>query len=180
MLTVMEKMFYEWLSGRVDDIQYLSEAKNLPAPWLTKKWVAIREALIKSHCENCGSQDYLTLSHDWSPEKFRLTVARINAGLDPEYKEKFEAFVSGFYTPEGFRRPGLKTYRAEPTRTDLYVLECEFLEANYSGFTPGTPEAAAAIKEQFLLSLRYYSCADTRTLCRKCAFHVDKKRRKIK
>lgn len=179
MMDYREEIFYRWLGGHLTDQEYFQAVKTLPKPWLTQKWEKIREIVLQPECENCGDTTALTLSHDWHPDNFADTYARIEAEADPQYQDKFDAYLRQFWSPEGFRRPGLKTFRKEPTETDLYVLGLEFRRLRYFGLGLNSETTRAAIIEQFLQSQRYWSMADTRTLCRRCAFVVDKRKRKI-
>jgi len=178
-LTEAEKIFYRWFSGGISGSQYFTELLLLPKPYKTKKWAAIRELILKDSCEICGSKDKLTVSHDLHPETFPVTYSRIRAESDNQYQEKLQSYINQFQTPEGFRRPGLKRFKPEPSKTDIYVLELDFLIAEYWQPELESETGRAAIKEQFVQSLRYISCIDTRTLCGKCAYSLDKRKRNI-
>lgn len=174
-----DDLFFDFLAGRIDPQEYLDRVRSQPKPWTTSKWTQIRERILKDECEQCGSREVLTLSHDWHPENFLDTCCRIMAGEDDAYEIKFHAYLLSFYHPEGFRRPDLKTFRPEPTKTDLYILGLDFRRIHYLPRID-TDVKRKAIINQYLQSQRYWSMADTRTLCRKCAFALDKKKRKIK
>ena len=179
MLTKNEELFYRFLAGQITGKEYLIQMVLNKKPWQTKKWGLIREIMLKDACEQCGDTTALTLSHDWHPENFAQTYSRLKAEADPDYPQKFEAYVNLFRFPEGFRRPGLKTFRPEPTETDLYVLSLDFQYSEYWESDTESEEARKAIIEQYLQTQRYWSMADTRTLCRKCAYALDKRLRNI-
>jgi len=174
-----ERLFYIWLSGRISGSEYFWELGNFQKPWDSTKWKQIREILLKLNCEKCGSTDRLTLAHNWHPEKIAVTYARIAATFDPDYQDNLKAYIDSFKSEKGFKRPDLKRYKAEPTETDLYLLERDFLVRNYFRPDFDSEIGKQAIKEQFLLSRRYWSMIDTQTLCIKCSFHVDKKKSNI-
>lgn len=178
-MTDKDKAWYEFIAGKLAPLEYFAIITTGKKPWQEKKWAEIRAIILKDACENCGSKDRLTISHDWHPEKFPITYARQAAALDVEYPKKLERFISRYQTEKGFKRPGLKTYRPEPTETDKYVLELDFLLIYYWEPELKSETARKALIEQHFQSLRYWSMADTRTLCRKCAFAVDKRKQNI-
>lgn len=175
----LELLFYRWLGGHITGREYFTELVIQPKPWTTAKWKQIRNLILKSQCENCGKTGKLVLSHDWHPDAFPVTYAKIASESDPDFAQKFDAYIKQFYSEKGFRRPGLEVYRKEPTATDLHVLEQHFLLKNYWNPELESSIAKKALIEQFLQTRRYWSMADVRTLCQGCAYHVDKKKGKI-
>lgn len=58
-------------------------------PWQTKGWDALRNALLKDHCEQCGCGDPpLVLQHMWQPASFNELCAHVRAPLWELYKQE--------------------------------------------------------------------------------------------
>jgi len=157
---------------------YLGLLHQSGRPWLTKEWAEKRKKILRMSCEACGGTHRLTVSHDVHPERYGLIYARFAAEADAEFETKFQAYLGQFYTPHGFQRPGLKTFRPAPTETDLKVLREAFLLETYPSKSEGEI-ADRAIRESYAQNITYLSLAHTRTLCGKCAYHLDKKNGKI-
>ena len=89
-LSDMKRLRSELMSGEVDELyveRFLSDAPW--KPWGEKDWKSTRDAIIKSSCEYCGSQENLVLQHTIQPRKLNSILY----DLVGERYEEFKLYV---------------------------------------------------------------------------------------
>lgn len=131
-------------------------------PWQTKEWKQKRNELIADRCTQCGTQKLpMVLQHTWhSPDIFALKK-KIRASLSVEWKEWNEKYPrSRAYDEELIGLTG-KNPR-------------QLLKEWYDAFDESHGVTRDAFVKWLDDHIRYMSCEDTITLCRRCAFVSDK------
>ena len=89
-LSDMKRLLNELKRGEVDEVYVEKILSNTRwNPWIEKEWKLKRDPIIKSSCEDCGSQEKLVLQHTIQPRK----INSILYDLVGERYEEFKLYV---------------------------------------------------------------------------------------
>ena len=75
----------ELTSDQAAKLVYTTDKK----PWATKEWTALRDKLIKDHCEQCNTtKGPFVLQHTWHPAEYQSHIDHYIAVLCSKETEK--------------------------------------------------------------------------------------------
>jgi len=130
-------------------------------PWQTKEWKKLRDNLLKKKCKQCGNTNDLVLQHLWHPPSY-LTTWKYVVNL---------MFRKWIRAKRIDLLEGVKTRNEK--REKRKILLKQFLEEKKA-------EVDAKVTEERQKDYkRYMSGVDTVTFCKKCAFLMDRKNKKL-